>query len=153
MEGKPTLDDRPKLFIVSSSKAAKLARAFQDVLNETGRVLAQSWESTGAFPNNAQILKSLLRHSREKDFALVILTGDDVVERDGKGVYVPRDNCIFEFGLFIGAFGKPERCFLLSAVEPKVLLDQLIDIGGQVYKMLKLRCSKSVWIWTRLRVI
>ena len=131
--------DIPTLFIASSSLAKRLAEALAKELNDSGEVRAEAWVGEEAFANNRQILATLIDHSRKKDFAVVILTGDNQLALDGGAqVGVPRANCVFELGLFIGAFGQPERCFLLSSLPNQVLLDQLIDVGGQVYEGLEL---------------
>ncbi len=43
------------------------------------------------------------------DFAVLILSGDDQVQMRQQQFDVPRDNLIFELGLFIGVFGGPDR--------------------------------------------
>ena len=77
----------------------------------------------------------MLKLSRSKDFAVVIFTGDDIQEGGGQDVLrVPRDNCIFELGLFIGAFDTAERCFLLVSKQAEKSLKQLSDLGGLRYE-------------------
>lgn len=148
----------PEVFVVSSSQAKLLASELANVLNESRTqdgnpvVHAECWARPDGPENNRQLLATLLERVRQVDFAVVILTGDDVLilkDRETE-VRIPRDNCIFELGLFIGAFGKPERCFLLSSVEPKVLFDQLSDISGQLYR--KLRPPKDFFNEAQCRV-
>jgi predicted nucleotide-binding protein len=153
----------PKLFIASSSRAKILAAEIAKLLNERELVQAEAWTAPDAFSNNKQLLKSLLEHSRSKDFAVVILTKDDELKskprkgkiKDGEEsvedhdkqagdnarqnaadeqLFAPRDNCIFELGLFIGAFGTPERCFLLTSLDSKHLNERLSDLGGQIFQ-------------------
>ena len=82
----------------------------------------------------------------------VLLTRDNVqLNKKTKEWYgVPRDNCIFELGLFVGAFGGSKRCFLISELEHEVLVEQLSDVGGLLYWNLKQKPGTNEiaeWIW------
>jgi Predicted nucleotide-binding protein containing TIR-like domain len=46
------------------------------------------------------------------DFAILVLTPDDLVERRGAQGQQPRDNVLFERGLFMGRLGR-ERTFIV----------------------------------------
>ncbi len=128
----------PRLFIASSSQSKLLANELASTLNDSGEVHAESWARPDDPENNKHLLGTLIEKAQTSDFAVVILTGDNVRTdlHNGEEVMVPRANCVFELGLFIGAFGKPERCFLLSSMEPRVLFEQLSDIGGQLHQRL-----------------
>jgi predicted nucleotide-binding protein len=46
------------------------------------------------------------------DFAILVLTPDDLTQSRGKQQPSPRDNVVFELGLFIGALGR-DRVFMV----------------------------------------
>jgi predicted nucleotide-binding protein len=122
---------KPTIFIASSGRALLLAeqlklglelsKVFEDVL---------VWEQEIREDSGTTIVDFLKDAARKSDFAAVVLTGDDATLANyknadsdaGNRVLKPRDNCIFEAGLFTGAleldFG---RCFLVSAVEGTAL--------------------------------
>jgi Predicted nucleotide-binding protein containing TIR -like domain len=60
------------------------------------------------------------------DFAVLVLTPDDQVISREKWCSAPRDNAVFELGLFMGALSR-SRTFLLtpSGVEMKIPSDLL----------------------------
>ena len=88
-------------------------------------VTSRPW--TISFDPGKSTLAALLDHSLECDFAAVFLTGDDAM---AAGEMVPRDNCIFELGLFVGAFGTHGRCFTLTSLPKK---DLPSDVRGYTY--------------------
>lgn len=52
-----------------------------------------------------------------------MLTPDDLVRYRGKKVNAPRDNVIFELGLFMGAIGRDRTYLLTSSKEMKIPSD------------------------------
>lgn len=65
--------------------------------------------------------------TQEFDFAILIYAADDVLRRRGVQHFAPRDNVIFESGLFIGTIGS-ERTFLVACKDDKLLLPN--DLSG-----------------------
>jgi predicted nucleotide-binding protein len=66
----------------------------------------QKLRHAGVFGLNQGILDRLLSAANQFDFAILIWAGDDVTESKGLFKVSPRDNVIFECGLFMGAIGK-----------------------------------------------
>jgi hypothetical protein len=99
----------PSLFIGSSTEGLKYAKALQAELDRT---CEPSIWTQGAFNSTASTLQSLLEKAANVDFAALILTPDDLVETRNTVKQAPRDNVIFELGIFLGSIG-PERVFLI----------------------------------------
>lgn len=100
---------RKRIFIGSSSEQIV-------ILNETIKLLGESIECipwTKAFTLNKSSLDSLIKQTRLADFAILIATKDDLTKQREQSLTKPRDNVIFEFGLFLGAAG-PEKSYLLA---------------------------------------
>jgi hypothetical protein len=122
---------KPKVFIASSWAALKIARKLKRKLDDERPRVAEVilWED--AFPVGGIILNTLREQAAAVDFAVVLFTAEDVV-RDANNVEMraPRDNCVFELGLFMGALGlEPRRALLLRAKNSSLLS----DLGGLVY--------------------
>ncbi len=100
---------RSQIFVGSSKEGLKYISAISQYLEPVGDVAP--W--TGAFTQNRSALDSLMRKIRLSDFAILIATCDDAVLKRDEISVVPRDNIIFEFGLFMGAGGL-DRAFLLA---------------------------------------
>jgi predicted nucleotide-binding protein len=99
----------PSLFIGSSVEGIDVGRAIHTELEHDCEPTL--WDKGIFGPNNAP-LHDLLAVAARIDFAVIVLTPDDVLEKKGKIFLSARDNCIFELGLFMGALG-PKRCFFV----------------------------------------
>jgi hypothetical protein len=102
---------KPSIFIGSSSEALPLAKAIQRELSADYR--AELWNEH-LFELGEDTLNNLLRFVQCYDFALLVLTGDDFTKSRGVESKSPRDNMIFELGLFMGALGR-RRAFPIVA--------------------------------------
>jgi predicted nucleotide-binding protein len=51
-------------------------------------------------------LEALIEQAKDSDFAVLVLTADDMLTKRGDAKPVARDNVIFELGLFIGIAGR-----------------------------------------------
>ena len=100
---------RPALFIGSSEEGLPFARAARGLLNEDADITL--WNE-GFFHLGGTFIETLVNELERFDFALLVITPDDFVRaRDVEG-FGPRDNVIFELGLFMGRLGRA-RTFLL----------------------------------------
>lgn len=104
---------QPKVFVASSSEGLPVVKAARLLLLQELRETAEIEPWTRAFQLSATYIESLEKAASEADFAVLVLTPDDVTTSRKKERLAPRDNVIFELGLFMGALGR-ERCFLLQ---------------------------------------
>ncbi|MBK9263120.1 MAG: nucleotide-binding protein [Polyangiaceae bacterium] len=105
-----TPNAQPRLFIGSSVEGLEIARIVQKELTHDPMVVT-IW-SNGVFGPSGVPVNDLLAESARSDFALFVLRGDDTTQSRGTDSPAPRDNVIFELGLFMGALGR-ERTLLL----------------------------------------
>lgn len=123
---------RPVVFIASSTEGLPEAHAVQAGLQQALGSAADIRLWTTEFGLSSTYIEALESVAAEADFAIGVISGDDrVVSRatgqaTGRGTgratgrttrraraqRAPRDNVIFELGLFIGALGRP-RCFMV----------------------------------------
>lgn len=109
---------RPYVFVGSSTEGLDIAKAIQanlDHLCET-----HIW-SQGLFGLSEGTLETLVNSLERFDFAILALTDDDLTLSRGSEQRSPRDNIIFETGLFIGGLGR-ERVFLVADRSAKLKL-------------------------------
>jgi CRP/FNR family cyclic AMP-dependent transcriptional regulator len=105
--------DRPVVFIGSCSSEAGLsiARAMQTAF------AFDPWDTRiwtdGTFAVGKTPIESLMAQLDNVDFALLVVTPDDMVDTGAGGRPSPRDNVIFELGLMMGALGR-ERAFMVK---------------------------------------
>ena len=101
---------RPVLFVGSSKESLPIARMIQSNLAYDDFVV-RLW-TDGVFGASQFPIIELEKQIREADFAVLVLGPDDeVLSRDEKSA-APRDNVIFELGLFMGALSH-ERTFMI----------------------------------------
>jgi hypothetical protein len=102
---------KAKLFIGSSKASIRVARLVANRLETDGIAEATVWDE-GVFSLNQGFLERLLGILSEFDFAVLIWAPDDLTESKGESRASPRDNVVFECGLFTGAVGR-ERVFII----------------------------------------
>ena len=102
---------QPMLFIGSSAEGRSVVDAMRTVMRRW-RLVPRPW-TDGVFEASGTTIESLIRVSNEADFAALVLTADDARVARGKKGRVPRDNIVFELGLFMGSLGR-ERVFILK---------------------------------------
>ena len=117
---------KPKLFIGSSKTNLAVARLVANRLETDGSAEVTVWDE-GVFSVNKGFLERLLTIISEFDFAVLIWAPDDVTESKGEAMASPRDNVIFECGLFMGAVGR-ERVFIVC--DQSVALKIPSDLAG-----------------------
>lgn len=100
---------RPSVFIGSSVEGLSIAKAIQVNLNHACQAVV--W-SQGVFGLGGGALESLVDRLDTFDFAILVVTPDDMVASRGVVQPAPRDNVLLELGLFIGALGR-KRSFMV----------------------------------------
>ncbi len=100
---------KPSVFIGSSTEGIEVAEAIQQALAPIADV--EVW-TQGVFNLSEGYLESLLKTMKKADFAVLALSPDDLVVSRGQESRSPRDNVLFELGLFMGQLGR-ERCFFV----------------------------------------
>jgi hypothetical protein len=73
-------------------------------------------------------LEALVLALSRFDFALLVLTADDLTVARGTEKPVARDNVIFELGLFIGALGRDRTFMLYDRTQPISLPSDLAGV-------------------------
>ena len=126
--------DKPRIFLGSSGKQQKLLQALTRGLDDVARV--EPW--TTSFNPGTTTLERLVELAREVDFAAFVFARDDwttssppASDDAGSGQASPRDNVIFEAGLFGAALGM-RRTFILHASGAKLPSDLL---GSHVHTL------------------
>lgn len=115
---------RKRIFIGSSSEELGLADVAKSILEKDFEVVIWNdnvWD-TSVFKINQNFLNDLLKASLQFDFGLLLGTTDDKVSYRGNEVLIPRDNVLFELGLFMGRLGLNKCAFVIDK-ELKVLSD------------------------------
>lgn len=111
------------MFIGSSVKGEPIARAVEQNLSYK----AETYLWVHTFPLGKGNLEALVDTAATIDFAVLVLTSDDLLESKGQTVNSPRDNVLFELGLFMGKLGR-ERTFAVYNRDEQIKLPS--DLAG-----------------------
>ena len=101
---------KPRVFIGSASESLDVART---VKGELAPEFDVSIWTDEIFRSNKNTLETLLTEAGSFDFGVMILSKDDYTKSRDKIFDSPRDNTLFEFGIFIGRMGEG-HAFALS---------------------------------------
>lgn len=116
--------DRPSLFIGSSSEGLRVAEFVFKFLN--AHCDAYLWRH-GLFRPGNLALDDLERQLRDRHFAVIVGTADDVLVKHGQISSTIRDNLILEYGFFAGRLTR-RRTYLLVPNNAELALPS--DIHG-----------------------
>jgi predicted nucleotide-binding protein len=114
-----------RIFIICSAEAIEIGRAVHNAFAHDDFDVIPWYE--GVFRATSYTLQTLEGEVDKADFAIAIAHADDVVEYRETDWPAPRDNVIFELGLFMGRLGR-ERAILLEPRNNKVRLPS--DLAG-----------------------
>ncbi len=112
------------MFIGSSTEGLKIAKTIQLLLDKVCEVTI--W-SQGVFGLSKGYLEELVSSIEKFDFAILVLTPDDMtISREAESDS-PRDNVIFELGLFVGGIGR-NRTYVVYDRTKKIKIPS--DLAG-----------------------
>jgi CRP/FNR family transcriptional regulator, cyclic AMP receptor protein len=114
-----------RVFIICSAEALPVARLIHNGLQHD-KFDVILW-SEGVFKVTNYTLQTLEDEVDQADFAIAVAYGDDTAMVRGTDWPVPRDNVIFELGLFMGRIGR-SRAILMEPREESVKLPS--DLAG-----------------------
>lgn len=116
--------EKPSLFIGTSGEGLEIGRAIQYQLHHDAH--CSVWNE-GVFGLSQGTLESLVSSLDRFDFAVLVITPDDVVISREIERQAPRDNIMFELGLFMGRLGRV-RTFAVSSNAANLKLPS--DLAG-----------------------
>lgn len=118
-----------RVFIGSSSEGIDYANAVFTRLESSTE--PSTWDQI--FLPSRSTIEELERFARDFDFAVLILTPDDERKMRGTVDDIPRDNVIFELGLFIGALGRDHVFFVVPKDYQVELPTDLLGVTSLKY--------------------
>lgn len=117
--------DKIRVFIISSVEALEVARIIQNALAHDDFVV-RLW-TDDVFRVASYALETLENEVNDSDFAIAVAHSDDMTLFRDQEWPAPRDNVVFELGLFMGRLGR-KRAILMEPREDKVKLPS--DLSG-----------------------
>jgi gamma-glutamylcyclotransferase (GGCT)/AIG2-like uncharacterized protein YtfP len=115
---------KPSVFIGSSTEGLKVAQAIEYNLQHNAIITV--WNEN-IFELSHANLENLINTLDHFDFAILVLTGEDETTSREVTSLSPRDNVLFELGLFMGRLGR-ERTYVVHSPQDKVKIPS--DLAG-----------------------
>jgi hypothetical protein len=113
----------PSVFIGSSSEGLAIAKTIERALNNSNACSAEVWNQ-GLFRLGDVVPTRLQEIAMTHDFAVLVFSPDEILLTRGDVVVAPRDNLVFELGLFCGILGLERTCLVASKnARPKLPTD------------------------------
>jgi hypothetical protein len=126
--------ERPlSIFIASASEGLDVANAVRDVLRGNIGFEPRVWNESTFKPSMA-FIEALEVELDQSDFAVVTLTPDDKSETRGQAHMAPRDNVLFELGLFMGRLGRERTYFVCEKNNELKIPTDLLGVSPASYE-------------------
>jgi Predicted nucleotide-binding protein containing TIR-like domain len=122
---------RPAVFIGSSKEGLATAEALQVLLDYVAEV--EVWNQ-GLFGLSTGTLEELVASLDRFDFAVLVVDWADTAVSRGKNKNVPRDNVLFELGLFMGRLGRARTFMVFDHTKPPDLPSDLAGVTAATYQ-------------------
>jgi hypothetical protein len=119
----------PKVFLGSSKESLPELKIVQALIGKQVRI--KPWTDRSLWKAGHFVLESLLNQVPDFDFGVFIFGKDDVTVSRGVKRPSPRDNVVFEAGLFMSQIGR-ERTLVIAPEGGKVPIKILSDFAGLV---------------------
>jgi len=103
-------NELPNIFICSTAESVTVAEQIQVGLNHHPSIV-KVWKDQ-VFGPTKYTMEDLEREVATADFAIAVVMGEDVVRSRKRQSVAPRDNVVFELGLFMGQIGR-QRTFMV----------------------------------------
>ena len=127
------INEVPKLFLGCSTESLAVAEAIATGLNGSG-VEVRLW-TDGIFRPSTFALESLEAELGRADFAALVLSPDDTVTSRNESSPAPRDNVVFELGLFMGALGHARTFLVTPEGAPNKVPSDLVGLTRVTYQV------------------
>lgn len=109
----------PKIFIGSTTEALDVAGLIKSALFQKADVTL--WSDPGVFGVGKVTIESIEERLSDFPFGIFVMSPDDVVISRKRKSLAPRDNLIFELGLWFGRYGR-HSAFMVVPYGQKVRL-------------------------------
>jgi len=122
-------NDRPHIFIGSSSELLPIAHALERGLNAIPDLTATTWAAPDIFKPSRGPMESLEDMIKTKDFMVLVAGAEDRTISRGTEQISPRDNIVLEIGLGMGALDR-HRTFIVTPKSKRADLKLPTDLIG-----------------------
>ncbi len=128
------MNSTPVIFVGSSSESLPFAKQLAARLQDD-EAIVNLWSEDVFVPSSTGI-EALEAELVGADFAVLVLSGDDTVSSRGRNDQAPRDNVVFELGLFMGALTRPRTIMLVPRTLDTKIPTDLLGVTSVPYTLI-----------------
>ena len=121
---------KPRVFISSSIEGLHIAETIQIGLEKFA--VCTVW-TQDVFKNTGADIENIVNIAADFDYAIIVLTLDDILVKNGAERLESRDNMVFELGLFTGTLGRAHTFMVICKDDPISLPSDLIGVTVAMY--------------------
>ena len=140
-----------EVFIGCSGEGLVYAQKLKELLNkrlQKYNIRCILWNDDGVFPVGKTTIESLYKKACElknnEGYAIMLMTPDDKIEFRGQVRYAPRDNVVFELGLFLGFLGR-NRTYCIAPFNNQIkMMSDWFGVTNATYKFARRPKAESV---------
>lgn len=123
---------KPRVFIISSAEALRIARGVRIGLTHSAEV--DLWSDDEIFAPGGYPIEALENQVNMADFGIALAEPDDVLMSRDRKSPAPRDNVIFELGFFMSRLGRNRTILLVPSSEEIKLPSDFKGLTPITYK-------------------
>src|SRR5262245_26079737 len=127
------IDHPLNIIIASASEGLDVANAVRDALQSDTLFNPRVWNE-GTFKPSKTYIEALETELAQCDFAVLTLTSDDQSYSRGRMSMAPRDNVLFELGLFMGRLGRERTYFVCDNNQDLKIPTDLLGVNPASYE-------------------
>lgn len=127
---KKGITSKPRVFISSSIEGLHIAETIQLGLEQ---VAACTIWTQDFFKTADKNIENIVNIAADFDYAIIVLTIDDILLRNDEERLGPRDNMVFELGLFTGTLGRAHTFMVICKDDPIHLPSDLVGVTVAMY--------------------
>lgn len=120
-------ENRPKIFVASAREGRAVAALVKQGLGDWADCLV--WTDEGIFQPSNLVIEGLEQALDRFSYGVFVMSPEDTVTIRAQSLLAPRDNVIFELGLFVGRHGR-RSAFILIPRDSELHLPE--DLKGIV---------------------
>jgi CRP/FNR family transcriptional regulator, cyclic AMP receptor protein len=146
--GRPS--PKHRIFAISSAEALQVATNGLHHFSHDKDLEYIPWTSPEVFQLSSYPLDDLEAEVNRADFAIAIAHDDDIVQSRGQEMAMPRDNVLFELGLFMGKLGR-KRTLLMAPKGKEVKLPSDLSGLSIIYYPPGMTSTQEMEVWERVK--
>ncbi len=118
---------KPRVFISSSIEGLHIAETIQGGIETLADCTIWTQEIS------SDNVENIVNIAGDFDYAIIVLTQDDILIKNGAERLGSRDNIVFELGLFTGTLGRAHTFMVLCKDDPIYLPSDLVGVTAALY--------------------